>query len=79
MNVVVDVRGLQPPEPFERAMEALVDLAAGDVLTLQLERVPYPLFRILDRDGHRYDWRDDGDGSVAVRISAAGEALPDGD
>lgn len=79
MNVTVDARGLVPPEPFERAMEALADLAPGDTLTLVLERVPYPLFRILEHDRHQYTWHDDGQGTVAVRIAAAGESLPPGD
>ena len=26
----VDARGLEPPEPFERAMEALADLQDGE-------------------------------------------------
>lgn len=76
---VLDARGLEPPAPFERAVEALADLAPGEVLTLLLERVPFPLFRILDRDGHAYAWQDDGQGTVSVRISAAGEALSQGD
>lgn len=78
MNVTLDVRGLQPPEPFERAMEALADLAPEDTLTLVLDRVPYPLFRILERDGHAFEWRADDQGSVAVRIAAPGAALPKG-
>lgn len=79
MNVMLDVRGLQPPEPFERAMEALADLAPQDTLTLLLDRVPHPLFRILERDGHAYAWREDGHGAVAVRIAAAGASLSQGE
>jgi uncharacterized protein (DUF2249 family) len=79
MNTVLDIRGLPPPEPFERAMEALADLSGEDTLTLVLDRVPYPLFRILDRDGHRYTWRDDGDAAVTVRVAAVGAELPKGD
>ncbi|MDX5363084.1 MAG: DUF2249 domain-containing protein [Pseudazoarcus pumilus] len=78
MNHMLDVRGLEPPEPFERAMEALADLPAGDTLTLVLDRVPYPLLRILERDGHGFEWHDDGQGRVAVRIASAGADLPAG-
>jgi uncharacterized protein (DUF2249 family) len=78
MNVFLDVRGLQPPEPFERAMESLADLGAGDTLTLVLDRVPHPLFRILERDGHEFEWHDDGLGRVAVRVAAPGADLPEG-
>lgn len=79
MNVLVDARGLPPPEPFERAMEALADLSPGDILTVTLDRVPWPLFRILERDGHGFEWHDDGRGTVAVRIAAAGSELPEDD
>lgn len=78
MNLVLDVRGLPPPEPFERVMVALADLAAGDTLTLMLDRVPHPLFRILERDGHGFGWHDDGKGTIVVQIAAAGEALSQG-
>lgn len=79
MNRLLDLRNLPPPEPFERAIEALADLAAGDTLTLVLDRAPHPLFRILERDGHGYEWHDDGAGRVTVRIASAGAGLPAGD
>ncbi|TAH44867.1 MAG: DUF2249 domain-containing protein [Betaproteobacteria bacterium] len=67
--VVVDVRGLEPPEPFERAMEALTALPAGDELTLLLDRMPYPLLRLLDRDGYRHEDAVRDDGVVEIRIT----------
>jgi TusA-related sulfurtransferase len=51
---IVDARGMEPPVPFEMAMEAVADLAPGQTVTLLLDRMPTPLFRILDRDGYRY-------------------------
>ncbi|MCK9260145.1 MAG: DUF2249 domain-containing protein [Azoarcus sp.] len=51
---IVDARGMEPPVPFEMAMEAVADLAPGQTVTLLLDRMPNPLFRILDRDGYRY-------------------------
>lgn len=77
MNIVVDARGLEPPEPFERGMEALADLASDQLLVLRLDRVPYPLLRILDRDGYRYDWQDGGADGVTVRIASPGMELPE--
>ena len=58
----VDARGLEPPEPFERAMEALADLPPGGQFTLLIDRMPHPLLRILERDGYRHEagFRDDG-------------------
>lgn len=59
---IIDARGLEPPGPFEVAMEAITDLAPGGRILLLLDRMPHPLFRILDRDGYRYtpEIRDDG-------------------
>lgn len=66
---VVDVRGLEPPEPFERAMEALADLPAGGSFTLLLDRMPYPLLRMLDREGYRHEDEVRDDGVVEIRIA----------
>ena len=51
---VVDARGLEPPEPFERAMEGLMALGKDEEMLLILDRMPHPLLRILDRDGYRH-------------------------
>ena len=66
---IVDVRGLEPPEPFERAMEALATLPAGGGLILLLDRMPYPLLRMLDRDGYRHEDMVRDDGVVEIRIT----------
>lgn len=68
MATIVDGRGLEPPQPFELAMDALVDLPKGESLTLLLDRMPYPLFRILDRDGYRYESLIRDDGVVEINI-----------
>jgi uncharacterized protein (DUF2249 family) len=70
MSVTVDGRGLEPPKPFELTMEALADLKAGDELTLLLDRMPWPLFRILDREGYRHSNNVRDDGVVEIRIVA---------
>jgi len=60
--IVIDARDLEPPEPFERVMEALSDLAPGDRIKLILNREPHPLYRVLERNGYAYEpkWHDDG-------------------
>ncbi|MBW7861865.1 MAG: DUF2249 domain-containing protein [Rhodocyclaceae bacterium] len=70
MTRVVDARGLEPPQPFELVMEALADLRSGETLTLLLDRMPWPLFRVLERDGypHQHQIRDDG--AVEITITA---------
>jgi uncharacterized protein (DUF2249 family) len=70
MNAMVDARGLEPPEPMEKAMEALADLPAGESLTVLLDRMPWPLLRILDRDGYKYEHQIRDDGTVEIGITA---------
>ena len=65
----VDARGLEPPEPFERAMEALAALPPGGQFTLLLDRMPHPLLRILERDGYRHEAGFRDDGAVEILIT----------
>ena len=65
----VDARGLEPPEPFERAMEALADLPPDEQFTLLIDRMPHPLLRILERDGYRHEAGFRDDGAVEILIS----------
>lgn len=51
---VLDVRRLEPPEPFERVMDALDGLGPGDRLTVLIDRRPVPLFRALEHNGFAY-------------------------
>jgi uncharacterized protein (DUF2249 family) len=62
--IVIDARGLEPPRPFELVMEALCELKAGDSVRLILEREPFPLFRVLDRNGYRYKVNRSEDGTT---------------
>jgi uncharacterized protein (DUF2249 family) len=68
--IVIDARGLEPPRPFELVMEALCELQPGDSIRLILEREPFPLFRVLDRNGYRYQVRRVGT-TFEIDISAA--------
>jgi len=67
--IVIDARGLEPPRPFELVMDALCELQPGDSVRLILERVPYPLFRVLDRNGYRYEMRAGADGVYEIDIT----------
>jgi uncharacterized protein (DUF2249 family) len=68
MSIVIDARDLEPPEPFERVMEALCDMQPGDDVVLVLTREPFPLYRVLERNG--YAWQATGfdDGRFEIRI-----------
>lgn len=53
-ELFLDLRGLFPPEPMERVLDALASLQPGQRVRLLIEREPHPLFRILERNGYRY-------------------------
>ena len=53
-EIVLDVRGMEPPEPLERVLEAVDGFAAGDRLKLIIDCHPVPLFRVLERNGFAF-------------------------
>lgn len=67
-EVLLDVRGLQPPEPMERTLAALEELSPGDVLLHVNDRVPAFLLPELDDRGHTYRLDRDERG-VLLRIT----------
>jgi uncharacterized protein (DUF2249 family) len=68
-EILVDARGLEPPEPFERVMEAICDMQPGDTVLMLLEREPVPLYRVLDRNGYAHRVVCRGDGVFEIRIT----------
>jgi uncharacterized protein (DUF2249 family) len=66
--VVLDVRGLEPPEPMQRTLEALEELPAGATLVQLNSRVPKMLLPLLEARG--FSWKSvDGEGVVRTFIS----------
>ncbi len=53
-EVFLDLRGLYPPEPMERVLDALAGLLAGQQIRMLIERQPHPLYRILETNNYRY-------------------------
>jgi len=53
-ELVLDVRGMSPPEPIERVLDAIDDFVAGDRLKLIIDCHPVPLFRILENNGFAF-------------------------
>ena len=53
-EIVLDVRGMEPPEPLERVLETIDDFGPGDTLKLVIDCRPQPLYRILDRNGFAF-------------------------
>lgn len=73
----LDVSGLPPPEPLERAIEALDALGAGEVLLLLHRREPCLLYPILVERGVHHATRSPRDGEVRVAMWRAADATAD--
>lgn len=66
--VVLDVRGLEPPEPLMRTLAALESLPPGKVLVQVNVRVPQLLFPMLAERGFACEVDESRAGVVLVRI-----------
>jgi len=67
-EVFLDLRGLFPPEPMERVLDALSSLQPRQHVRLLIEREPHPLFRILERNNYRYQTTQPEPGLYQVTI-----------
>jgi TusA-related sulfurtransferase len=67
-DVVIDARGLEPPEPMLRTMEALDHLEPNHRLLVLLPREPFPLYRALELNGFSWQTEHQADGTVTVLI-----------
>jgi uncharacterized protein (DUF2249 family) len=54
-EVFLDLRGMYPPEPMERVLDALAALLAGQQIRMLIDREPHPLYRILENNNYRYN------------------------
>ena len=72
---MLDVRGLQPPEPLERTLEALEDMPAGRALLQVNDRVPAFLLPLLDERGYRYRIGEDARGTLVTIWRERGRAV----
>jgi len=66
-DLVLDVRGLEPPEPMVRTLAALESLPSGATLVQVNDRVPAFLLPELDQRGWRYRVTE-GPDAVVTRI-----------
>jgi uncharacterized protein (DUF2249 family) len=66
--VILDVRGMDPPEPMMQTLAALETLPEGKTLLQINVRVPQFLLPRLDEMGFRYEVREQKDGPVRVFI-----------
>lgn len=64
----VDARGLEPPEPLVRILDALANLPAGSILRAHTDREPCHLFGEAAQRGFRHDSHEQPDGSWITRL-----------
>jgi tRNA 2-thiouridine synthesizing protein A len=67
-EILVDARGLEPPEPMEKIMQVLALLRPGQAIRMLLHREPFPLYAILAERGYRHETRMEADGSYVILI-----------
>lgn len=67
----VDVRGLEPPEPLVRILDALESLPAGAMLRAHTDREPCHLFGEAKQRGFRHDCHEQPDRSWITVLARA--------
>jgi uncharacterized protein (DUF2249 family) len=67
----VDARGLEPPQPMVKILEALATLPQGSGLTARTDRRPVHLYPILEARGFRGTSEEQSDGSFLTHIRRA--------
>ena len=67
-DIVIDGRGLEPPEPLVRTLEALDQIGPAETLLVLLPHEPYPLYRALQLNGFSWQTTRRPDGPVEVLI-----------
>ncbi len=66
--LVLDARGLEPPEPVVRALDALDLLPPGKQMLLFVSGDLHALLRALDLNGYEVRWESDEVGGFRVVI-----------
>ncbi|HAT51016.1 MAG: DUF2249 domain-containing protein [Nitrospirae bacterium] len=64
----LDVRGLPPPQPMVKILEAVTWLAPGETLTVIHNRVPHLLYPRLRERGLLVETSESPDGTVTLAI-----------
>jgi uncharacterized protein (DUF2249 family) len=57
IEILVDARGMEPPQPMQLVLDALRRLPPGGRLRLLIHREPLPLYTLLAQDHYRFTAR----------------------
>ncbi|MDR6881312.1 DUF2249 domain-containing protein [Bacillus sp. 3255] len=66
--IELDNRGLEPPQPMMRTLQALEDSKVGSQVRIHNDRLPMFLIEELQRLGYPYQVEHQADGSARVTI-----------
>lgn len=66
--MMIDNRGLEPPQPMMRTLAALETLGENEKLTIINDRRPMFLYEQLDEQGYQYKTEQQDDGSFKIEI-----------
>lgn len=66
--MILDNRGLEPPQPMMRTLKALETLGENETLTIINDRRPMFLYEQLDEQGYQYKTEPQADGSFKIEI-----------
>lgn len=66
--MILDNRGLEPPQPMMRTLAALENLKANEILTIINDRRPMFLYEQLEELGYKNRTEQQEDGSYKIEI-----------
>ena len=66
--IQLDARGLEPPQPMMKILEAVSVLPTGATLVAHTERQPLLLYPLLEQRGFTYETTPQSDGSHITHI-----------
>lgn len=67
--MILDNRGLEPPQPMMRTLEKLESLEKGETLKIINDRRPMFLYEQLDDLGFKHITEQNDDGSFTIKIT----------
>lgn len=71
--MIIDNRGLEPPQPMMRSLKALDRIKSGESLSIINDRRPMFLYEELDDRGYLHETETQEDGSFKITITKTGD------
>lgn len=71
--MILDNRGLEPPQPMMRALKHLEEMQDGETLSIINDRRPMFLYEELNDRGYLHDTEALEDGSFKITITKTGD------